>query len=339
MDFQNDDPKTSNTYPLRIQPLRSTNKGYYPTDKIVTISEEEENGKLLGEGNQGSVRICILTYGDPREDQKVAVKQNKRHGGKCAAKKEIEILMKLGEHKHVVGFIGYHFDENDVLQVMELCSKGDLFNVVNNRLISTDPKHALNPHESLYILRQSFSVLEFLHSKRVIHGDLKLENILISRETSTQRGVEHEIKVCDFDKATQLMEGDFASEECGTIIYWAPEIAKCYNYDAEKKIWTKQKVLQYDTKVDIWCVGVMLFIMLIGDYPFKEVDTEKTEPRAIPSFPNNLNRFLHGLLMVDPIERLAVVQCLTMSESGTMEKQEERRKMRGAMVKRVQPRS
>jgi len=269
-------PTTSNTYRL-----------FYSTNKIVITPDEKTN--WLGEGSQGTVEIWTFKNRDPLQDEKVAVKMTKKRRSIRQAKKEIDIFNKLGEHKHLVKLKGYYWNSNCTLQVMELCCGGDLFEMVKKR--------TLNPHESLHILLQFFLVVEFLHSNGILHRDLKLENTLITSKARTSQGVTFEIKVCDLGLATELKEGAFASNLCGTPVYYAPEMAQG---------------LAYDTKVDIWCVGVMLFTMLHGDYPFELDNTARTPFVCNQSLPNNLKDYLDCLLMADPARRPTIGQCRAM---------------------------
>ena len=94
--------------------------------------------------------------------------------------------------------------------------------------------------------------LEYIHSKKVIHRDIKLNNILIDENDN--------IKICDFGMAVSLYDGD--NTKCGTPNYMAPEIL------------TKR----YPTKTysDGWSLGVLIYTMAVGKTPFEMSDKERT---------------------------------------------------------------
>lgn len=90
-------------------------------------------------------------------------------------------------------------------------------------------------------------VLSFMHAKKIAHRDLKLENILVDEQLN--------LKVADFGFAA-IQKIDKLKSYRGTMTYMAPEIKEGKIYDG--------------AKVDIFSVGVILFILVQGIFPFKE---------------------------------------------------------------------
>ena len=101
--------------------------------------------------------------------------------------------------------------------------------------------------------------LDFIHQKRIVHRDIKLDNVLINK---IEEG-EFNVKIADFGLATFLPEGNhkpMLDEKCGTPCYVAPEILSDEGYD---------------TKCDIFSMGSLMFGLLTGRYLFKGDDKKE----------------------------------------------------------------
>jgi serine/threonine protein kinase len=95
-------------------------------------------------------------------------------------------------------------------------------------------------------------VLSYMQSKNVVHRDLKLENILVDEQLN--------LKVADFGFATYKKINALNSYR-GTMTYMAPEIKEGKTYDGKK--------------IDIFSTGVILFIIVLGIFPFKEAKKDE----------------------------------------------------------------
>lgn len=130
---------------------------------------------------------------------------------------------------------------------------------------------------------------EYLHSRGIAHRDLKLDNVLIEEKTNM-------IKIIDFGFAAFCQEGQKQKIFCGTPSYMAPELVKKAEYDGRH--------------VDMWALGVLLFAMLSGTFPFKgqsEKELYGKIQRAQFRYPDNMTReakyIISRLLEVDPRRR------------------------------------
>jgi serine/threonine protein kinase len=99
-------------------------------------------------------------------------------------------------------------------------------------------------------LRSVLDGLRHIHEQNLIHRDVKAENILLLTDADQPNG--YRAKICDLGFCRE--DDDNVSTFCGTTSYMAPEIFK-------KSV--------YDNKVDVWAIGVLMFRMLFGDFPFK----------------------------------------------------------------------
>lgn len=113
-------------------------------------------------------------------------------------------------HENIVKFEHFFEDENNVYILLELCPNQTLGDLLRRRWCLTE-------FECRYYLKQIISAVKYMHSKRVLHRDLKLGNFFLNSKM--------QIKIGDFGLATKLKkELDLRSSICGTPNYMAPEI-------------------------------------------------------------------------------------------------------------------
>ena len=115
---------------------------------------------------------------------------------------------------------------------------GELFRVLaaKKRFIERDVK---------FYIAQIIHGIGYLHSKNIIHRDLKAENLMLD-----ENGY---IKIIDFGLAKMLSPNELASTGCGTPEYFAPELMSDQGYSRD---------------VDWWAVGILIYEMLCGNTPF-----------------------------------------------------------------------
>jgi len=197
--------------------------------------------KDLGSGSFGRVFLVMHKKTKCQYALKIINKQNKSNiEGQPYFKREIEIMYKL-HHQNCVRLFGNFEDENYCYFIMEYVSNGNLYTLLkkNNNL---DIKFIA------HIMKDLISAVYYLHSKKppIIHRDIKPENALLS-ETN-------ELKLTDFGWSNYVnYQGDVRNTFCGTPIYLAPEMIRNQGHDEH---------------VDIWCIGVLLFELIVGKPPF-----------------------------------------------------------------------
>ncbi|KAG7164343.1 serine/threonine-protein kinase ULK3-like [Homarus americanus] len=152
---------------------------------------------------------------------------------------EIKILKEL-KHEHIVEMKDFEWDDKYIYIIMEYCSGGDLSNFVKStrRLPETVCQR---------FLQQLAAALKYMREKKVSHFDLKPSNILLKSRSNPI------LKIGDFGLAQHLPEDDTNSTIKGSPLYMAPEIVLKH---------------QYDAKVDLWSVGVILYECLFGKAPY-----------------------------------------------------------------------
>jgi serine/threonine protein kinase len=198
-------------------------------------------GKMLGGGSGG-----IVKQGKIGKSTAVAIKHIHHHmldfeeGSRSNIQRELEILCSL-HHPHCVAFYGFSYDDSWFLLVQELCSGRDLREAMKAR-----PKLLVQNAHTFMV--QIASGVEYLHTKNIVHRDIKAENVLLS--TLDNFAV---CKICDFglSKLTMEVGQTTMTSGIGTVVYMAPELiehAGC-NVDTETRRVDQFKTDVYSTAI------------------------------------------------------------------------------------------
>jgi tRNA A-37 threonylcarbamoyl transferase component Bud32 len=205
------------------------------------LTDFYELGKTLGEGKFGFVRTAIHKQTKTKVAIKTISKEKVSIEELCLAKREIEIL-KVCQHPNIVQILDTFENQDYIYIVMELTEGGDLYGYLEKREFKITEERARSIAHSLA------TALFYLHSYGIVHRDIKLENILMTDDTDTA-----EPKLMDFGLSKMIGPNEHCNEAFGTIGYVAPEVIAGQHYDKG---------------VDIWSLGVVLFILLAGCTPF-----------------------------------------------------------------------
>ena len=162
--------------------------------------------------------------------------------------KEISVLKEL-EHPNIIKIFEYYIDEHYHYIVTELVTGGELYDTIVKF-------QKFNEKKAAYIMLQILSALNYLHSKGIVHRDIKPENILVVKPDKASKKTlnddEINIKIIDFGASNFFKSNEILTLKVGSPYYIAPEVLnKCYN-----------------EKCDIWSAGVVLYVMLTGNFPF-----------------------------------------------------------------------
>ena len=165
---------------------------------------------------------------------------------------------------------------------------GDLLNFVRKR--GKVPENIAK-----IIFKQIIEGLKYIHSKQVVHRDIKLDNILIDLKNT--------VKICDFGVSKILSPGTVMYEHCGTPAYISPEIYKHQGYEGYA--------------CDIWSARVTLYYMLSGNQPFKGNEPGDIQRailrdkfKKIEGCTKEANDLLSLMMKKDPKERITITQIL-----------------------------
>ncbi|KAL1138811.1 hypothetical protein AAG570_008873 [Ranatra chinensis] len=195
-------------------------------------------GQVIGDGNFAIVRRCVDKVKNIEYALKIIDKS------KCAGKEhvidnEVSILRSV-QHENIIQLVAEHDTPAELYLVLELVKGGDLFDAIS--------KAVKFPEVDAQIMTQNLaSALAYLHDRRIVHRDIKPENLLVEMDGEKVKT----LKVADFGLAQEVSEPLFAV--CGTPTYVAPEILLETGYGLE---------------IDVWAMGVILYILLCGFPPF-----------------------------------------------------------------------
>ena len=216
---------------------------------------------VLGEGSYGKVLLAESIFCGKKVAIKCLPKSSTDFTSSVgSALREIKIL-KMICHENVIQLFETFEENNIFFAVLELASRGDLLTLVKKQ-------KRLTESEFLPIFIQTVQGLHYLHSKQILHRDIKLDNLLL-----TENG---RVKICDFGISLQTKKGRLIFEHIGTPAYLSPEIIRGKGYSGFKS--------------DVWSLGVTLFIALTGKGPFKGSGIEELQENILRDdfvFPEN----------------------------------------------------
>lgn len=206
--------------------------------------------------------------------------------------KEILYQRDYAHHKHLVRLLEYFATtkHTHLVLVLECCPHGNLFQLLHKR-------QKLVVSEVRWIVWALIDALEFLHGQKIVHRDVKLGNIFLHDHPECPHRLS--LKLGDFGFADRVPQ-DGLSNCCGTPNYIAPEILKHE---------------RYDTRCDIWSLGVCTFALLYGRCPFETSSIEKTKLMirqiteiVLPDTLPEVHSFLGNCLSVSPQERTMKIE-------------------------------
>jgi len=160
---------------------------------------------------------------------------------------EVKVMVSLN-HEGIVKFYGsfsYHARIVIIMEYIEGKSLSDWLEITK--------KESISEMTAKTIMKQLIGVLSYCHSKKYVHRDLKLDNIMILNE-------ETKIKLIDFGVAKKYNE----VSRSGTLIYSPPEIVS-------------NTYLKSDPAIDIWALGIILYRLLLGCFPFEGSTSKETK--------------------------------------------------------------
>eukprot|EP00906_Rhabdomonas_costata_P025024 RCo035864 len=236
--------------------------------------------ELIGEGSFGKVYKARRKFTGHVVAMKFITKKNKTEKELKNLRQEIEILTKLN-HDNIILLLDWFETPGEFCVVMEY-AQGEVFEILED-------DRCLPEAEVAKIARQLVRALHYLHSNRIIHRDMKPQNILIGRNGA--------VKLCDFGFARAMSCNTMVLTSIkGTPLYMAPELVQ---------------EQPYNHTVDLWSLGCILYELIVGVPPFYTNSIYTLIHmivKDVVKYPENISAdcksFLKGLLNKTASQRL-----------------------------------
>ena len=273
----------------QIQSKKTTKSDPSIIEEVIQISKGKTKirkykiGRFLGKGGFAKCYELIC-----QDNNKIfAAKMIEKNSIKTERQRQ-KLVTEIKIHKschypNIVAFEHNFEDSENVYILLELCQNQTLNEIHVRRKTLTELE------VQCYII-QLIRGLQYLHSHRIIHRDLKLGNLFLNDKM--------ELKIGDFGLATKLdYDGEKKKTICGTPNYIAPEVIS---------------KLGHSYAVDTWAIGIIIFTLLCGKPPFETKDVKTTYGKiraAEYSFPEHskiskaAKNLIQKILVVDPKSR------------------------------------
>ncbi|KDO28031.1 CAMK/CAMK1 protein kinase [Saprolegnia parasitica CBS 223.65] len=269
---------------------RSRPKAILSSGPMYAVGSFDSKYKLLSVIGNGSTSICHLC-----EDKATGAKYACKIIDKRAVQSKSDDLLEQFQPPNIIHMEDVYQTDNRISMVTELMEGGELFDYIVN-------KGTLSEIEASCLVRKITSALAYMHACGVVHRDLKPENLLL-----TSKSPNAEVKIIDFGLA-KLLHDNQTRSFLGTRGYLAPEMLRRQSYSKS---------------VDVWALGVIVYVLLCGCLPFNDdgskINSDKAArakfglrfPRWSSGLSDSAKDLLHHLLEVDSEKRYTAEQaCL-----------------------------
>ncbi|XP_060115843.1 death-associated protein kinase 2 [Heteronotia binoei] len=262
------------------------------------VEDIYEIGEELGSGQFAIVKKCREKSTGAEYAAKFIKKRQSRASRRGVRREEIEREVKILKrilHTNIIELHDVYENKTDVVLILELVSGGELFDFLAQ-------KESLSEEEATQFIKQILDGVNYLHTKKIAHFDLKPENIMLLDKTIP---IAH-IKLIDFGLAHEIEDGVEFKNIFGTPEFVAPEIV---NYEP------------LGLPADMWSIGVITYILLSGASPFLGETKQETLANITAvsydfdeeffSHTSDLAKdFIRKLLVKDTRKRLAIQEAL-----------------------------
>ncbi|KAJ8403733.1 hypothetical protein AAFF_G00346010 [Aldrovandia affinis] len=241
--------------------------------------------RTIGKGNFAVVKLATHIITKAKVAIKIVDKTQLDDENLKKIFREVQI-MKMLRHPHIIRLYQVMETERMIYLVTEYASGGEIFDhlVAHGRMAEKDARRKF---------KQIVAAVHFCHCRNIVHRDLKAENLLLDHNLN--------IKIADFGFSNLFSRGQLLKTWCGSPPYAAPELFEGKEYDGPK--------------VDIWSLGVVLYVLVCGALPFDGSTLQNLRARVlsgkfrIPFFMSTDCEYLiRHMLVLEPSKRLSMEQ-------------------------------
>uniref|UniRef100_A0A3P9K968 non-specific serine/threonine protein kinase n=1 Tax=Oryzias latipes TaxID=8090 RepID=A0A3P9K968_ORYLA len=241
--------------------------------------------RTIGKGNFAVVKLATHIITKAKVAIKIVDKTQLDDENLKKIFREVQI-MKMLKHPHIIRLYQVMETERMIYLVTEFASGGEIFDhlVAHGRMAEKDARKKF---------KQIVAAVHFCHCRNIVHRDLKAENLLLDHNLN--------IKIADFGFSNLFSRGQLLKTWCGSPPYAAPELFEGKEYDGPK--------------VDIWSLGVVLYVLVCGALPFDGSTLQNLRARVlsgkfrIPFFMSTDCEYLiRHMLVLEPSRRLSMEQ-------------------------------
>ncbi|XP_062715451.1 uncharacterized protein LOC134291550 [Aedes albopictus] len=257
--------------------------------KIAGLYDLEET---LGSGHFAVVKLARHVFTGEKVAVKVIDKTKLDEISRAHLFQEVR-CMKLVQHPNVVRLYEVIDTQTKLYLILELGDGGDLYDYIMRH------DKGLTENVAREYFRQIVRAISYCHQLHVVHRDLKPENVVFFEKLGV-------VKLTDFGFSNKFCPGQKLETSCGSLAYSAPEILLGDSYDAPA--------------VDVWSLGVILFMLVCGHPPFQEANDSETLTMIMDckyTMPEHVSggcRSLIGNMLVREPEKRATLQQIAQNE-------------------------
>ncbi|XP_069081067.1 serine/threonine-protein kinase SIK3 isoform X3 [Pleurodeles waltl] len=241
--------------------------------------------RTIGKGNFAVVKLATHIVTRAKVAIKIIDKTQLDEENLKKIFREVQIMKTLC-HPHIIRLHQVMETERVIYLVTEYASGGEIFDhlVAHGRMAEKEARRKF---------KQIVAAVHFCHCRNIVHRDLKAENLLLDANLN--------IKIADFGFSNLFSPGQLLKTWCGSPPYAAPELFEGKEYDGPK--------------VDIWSLGVVLYVLVCGALPFDGSTLQNLRARVlsgkfrIPFFMSTeCEHLIRHMLVLDPTKRLSMEQ-------------------------------
>ncbi|XP_065589618.1 death-associated protein kinase 2 isoform X3 [Cyrtonyx montezumae] len=278
-----------------VASMKSPSMALFKQQKVEDVYEI---GEELGSGQFAIVKKCREISTGLEYAAKFIKKRQSRASRRGVRREEIErevAILQQTQHANIIKLHDIYENKTDVVLILELVSGGELFDFLAQ-------KESLSEEEATRFIKQILDGVNYLHSKKIAHFDLKPENIMLLDKNIP---IPH-IKLIDFGLAHKIEDGVEFKNIFGTPEFVAPEIV---NYEP------------LGLAADMWSIGVITYILLSGASPFLGETKQETlanitavnyefDEEFFSNTSDLAKDFIQKLLVKDTRKRLTIQEAL-----------------------------